>query len=465
MKSALSRITEDLLASATGLLVRHPKRISATIAALLLTGTGFTFAVANLAPDASQLPVRSITEALATPTLSTQALVLEAQAQSLNLYRSDLTRPTDTAETLLKRLGIFDPQAAAFVRSDALAQKSLLGRGGRSVRAEASGNNSLLKLQARWSADDSGMFKRLSIEKTANGFASRLETLPMTASTRMAGGTITSTLFAATDAARIPDSVSGQLAEVFSGDIDFHRALRRDDRFSVVYETLEGDGEPMRAGRLLSAEFVNSGKTYQAMWFQDPSRPAGAASNEGHEQAKGAYYTLAGESLKRAFLASPMEFSRITSGFKMRFHPILQVWKAHLGVDYAAPIGTAVRSVGDGVVEFAGVQNGFGNVVKIKHQNKTSTVYAHLSRINVRLGQSVAQGQNVGLVGMTGWATGPHLHFEYRVDGVYHDPQTIARRNETVPLTAALKPVFDRAAAQARIALAAASQLQYSSVE
>jgi murein DD-endopeptidase MepM/ murein hydrolase activator NlpD len=149
----------------------------------------------------------------------------------------------------------------------------------------------------------------------------------------------------------------------------------------------------------------------------------------------------------------------------MRFHPILQVWRAHLGVDYAAPIGTAVRSVGDGIVEFAGAQNGFGNVVKIKHPNQISTVYAHLSRINVRIGQVVSQGQNVGLVGMTGWATGPHLHFEYRVGGVYRDPQTIARRNETVPVTAALKPLFDKAAAQARVALLAARQSQLSSIE
>jgi murein DD-endopeptidase MepM/ murein hydrolase activator NlpD len=149
----------------------------------------------------------------------------------------------------------------------------------------------------------------------------------------------------------------------------------------------------------------------------------------------------------------------------MRFHPILQVWRAHLGVDYAAPVGTAVRSVGDGVVEFAGVQNGFGNVVKVKHQNQTSTVYAHLSKINVRMGQPVSQGQNVGLVGMTGWATGPHLHFEYRVNGAYQDPQTVARRNDTVPVTAALKPVFDRAAGQARISLLAAAQSQLSSIE
>jgi murein DD-endopeptidase MepM/ murein hydrolase activator NlpD len=373
--------------------------------------------------------------------------------QAINLYRSDLTRSSDTAETLLKRVGIVDPEAATFLRIDVLAQKHLLGRVGRAVTAEASNLSQLQKLEARWSADEDGMFKRLSITKTANGFSSKLETLPLTASTRMASGSISSSLYAATDAARIPDSVAIQLAEVFSGDIDFHRTLRKDDRFSVVYQTLEGDGEPMRAGRLLSAEFVNNGKAYQAVWFQEPN------------STKGAYYTLAGDSLKRAFLASPMEFSRVTSGFKMRFHPILQTWRAHLGVDYAAPTGTSVRSVGDGVVEFAGVQNGFGNVVKIKHQGQISTVYAHLSRIQVRLGQSVAQGQNVGSVGMTGWATGPHLHFEYRVGGVYNDPQTVARRNETVPLTASLRPAFDTAASQARVALTAAGQVQFSSIE
>jgi murein DD-endopeptidase MepM/ murein hydrolase activator NlpD len=451
LKSALSRTAEVFLASATDLLERHPKRITAIVAALLLSGTGVTFAVANLVPDASQLPVRSLTEPLALPDLGQQVAATEMQA--LNLYRTDLTRSSDTAEVLFKRLGVIDPQAAAFLRADTLAQKYLLGRAGRAVTAEATHASALLKLQARWSADEDGLFKRLSIEKTTTGFASRLETLPLTASTRMASGSISSSLYAATDAAHIPDSVAVQLAEVFSGDIDFHRALRKDDRFTVVYETLQGDGEPLRAGRLLSAEFVNDGKAYQAMWFQKPH------SN------KGAYYTLAGESLKRAFLASPMEFSRVTSGFKMRFHPILQAWRAHLGVDYAAPTGTAVRSVGDGVVEFAGVQNGFGNVVKVKHQGQISTVYAHLSRISVRLGQSVAQGQNVGLVGMTGWATGAHLHFEYRVGGVYHDPQTVARRNDTVPLTAALRPAFDTAAAQARVALAAASQGQSSSVE
>ncbi len=456
MKSALARTVEELLSRTTALLARHPKRITATIAALLLTGTGFTFAVANLAPDASQLPVRSVSEALATPDLGAQISGLQTQA--LNLYRSDLTRSTDTAETLFKRMGVIDPQAAAFLRSNPLAQKNLLGHAGRTVTAQAGSDNTLQRLQARWSPDEDGTFKRLTITREAAGFNAALESLPLAATTRMASGTISSSLFAATDAARIPDSVANQLADIFSGDIDFHRALRKDDRFSVVYEALEGDGEPLRAGRVLSAEFVNAGKTYQAMWFQEPVAA-------GHAAAKGGYYTLAGESLRRAFLAAPLAFSRITSGFKMRFHPILQVWRAHLGVDYAAPVGTAVRSVGDGVVEFAGVQSGYGNVVKVRHQNQISTVYAHLSRINVRVGQAVPQGQVIGLVGMTGWATGPHLHFEYRVNGVYHDPQTVARRNDTVPVTAALKPVFDKAAAQARLALDAASQLQFSSIE
>ena len=460
MKSAISRIAEDLLASATGLVLRHPKRISAALAALLLTGTGFTFAVANLAPDAAQLPVRSLSQALTIADLADQ--ITDLDTQPLNLYRSDLTRSADTAEALFKRLGVFDPKAAAFLRSDALLNKALLGTAGRAVTAEADANNNLLKLQARWSADDTGMFTRLSMEKTATGFTSRLESLPLNASTRMASGVITSSLFAATDAARIPDSVASQLAEVFSGDIDFHRALRKDDRFSVVYETLEGDGEPLRAGRLLSAEFVNGGKTYQAMWFQEP---VAASAGSAKAQSKGAYYTLDGESMKRAFLAAPLAFSRITSGFKMRLHPILKVMKAHLGVDYAAPTGTPVRSVGDGVVEFAGAQSGYGNVVKVRHHGQISTVYAHLSRISVGMGQAVTQGQNIGQVGMTGWATGPHLHFEYRVNGAYQDPQAVAHRNATAPLTAALKPAFDRSAAQARIALAAAGQLQFSRVE
>jgi len=158
-------------------------------------------------------------------------------------------------------------------------------------------------------------------------------------------------------------------------------------------------------------------------------------------------------------------FSRVTSGFAMRFHPILQTWRAHLGVDYGASTGTPVRSVADGVVEFAGVQNGYGNAVMVRHGGSTTTLYAHLSRINVRNGQRIAQGENVGLVGATGWATGPHLHFEFRVNGVHKDPLTIARQSDAVPLTASLRPAFDKTAAVAREQLAAAAQVRLGSVQ
>jgi murein DD-endopeptidase MepM/ murein hydrolase activator NlpD len=432
--------------------VKHyPKRVLAIFAALLLAGAGGAFAVVSLAPDASELPVHQVLESVSTLTLNVPA---DLELQSFKLFRSEVSRSSDTTDTLLSRLGVDDAQAASFLRLDASARQALLGRSGRSVTVETSESNQLLKLVARWSPEDNGNFNRLVVERTANGFQSRIEVAALTASTRLASGTIQSSLFAATDEAKIPDSIATQLAEIFAGDIDFHRALRKGDRFSVVYETLEGDAEPLRPGRVLSAEFVNNNKTFQAMWFQDPA-----------SRGKGGYYTLDGQSLRRAYLASPMEFSRITSGFKMRFHPILQTMRAHQGVDYGAPTGTAVRSVGDGVVAFAGVQNGYGNMVILKHRNQDSTVYAHLSRINVRRGANVSQGQTIGAVGSTGWATGPHLHFEFRVNGVHRDPLTIARQSESVPVAASAKAGFARLASENRVALAAAAIVQQGSAQ
>ena len=452
MKHGLNQAVELCVARATAFIQLYPKQITAAIAALLIGGTGATFAVATLAPDASDLPVRTVVEVVQSESLA--AYGNDISDQAMRLYRSETTRSSDTADTLLKRLGVVDPQAAAFLRADSQSQSALLGRGGRNVTAEVNAEQGLEKLSARWSPNDDGTFKRLTIEKTAGGFRARTETLPLVANTRLASGVINSSLFAATDDARLPDSVATQVAEIFAGDIDFHRALRKGDRFSVIYETLEGDGEPLRAGRVLSAEFVNAGKPFQAMWFKDPVAAG-----------KGAYYTLGGESLRRAFLASPLEFSRVTSGFKMRFHPILQTWRAHLGVDYAAATGTPVRTVGDGVVDFAGVQGGFGNVVMVKHRNNQTTVYAHLSRINVKKGQTVSQGQNIGAVGATGWATGPHLHFEFRVNGAHQDPLSIARQSESIPVSPAAKPVFEQAAAQVRSQLASAAQMLPGSAE
>jgi murein DD-endopeptidase MepM/ murein hydrolase activator NlpD len=250
-----------------------------------------------------------------------------------------------------------------------------------------------------------------------------------------------------------------QIAEIFSTDIDFRRALRKGDRFNVVYETLEADGETMRTGRVLSAEFVNEGKAFQAMWFQPPGVDAAGVP------LKGGYYTLDGKSLRRSLLSSPVEFSRISSAFSMRLHPILKTWRAHNGTDFAATTGTPARTIGDGVVEFAGVQNGFGNVVFIKHRNNLETVYAHLSKINVKPGQSVNQGQTIGLVGSTGWATGPHLHFEVRVNGMQQDPMTIARQSEVIPVPAAALPQFRQLANGFRNQLQAAATIDQTRAE
>ncbi len=441
---------ERLLARAAHALEHHPRHVTAILAALLLGGGGGAFAVASLGPDASALPVRQVLEDVMPLPLAVQAEF--ADLQSLKLFRSEVTRSTDTVEALLARVGVDDLAAANFLRNEPAYRSVVLGRAGRNVTVEATDTHKLEKLTVRWAPEDDGSFRRLVIERNAAGhFASRIESAPLTASARLASGAIRTSLFAAADEARIPEAVATQLADIFSADIDFHRALRRDDRFNIVYEALEADGEPLRTGRILSAEFVNAGKTYQAMWFQEPGQ-------------KGAYYTLDGRSLRHSYLASPMEFSRVTSGFAMRFHPIHQTWRAHLGVDYGAPTGTPVRTVGDGVVEFAGVQNGFGNVVIVKHGN-AETVYAHLSRINVRPGQKVEQGQNVGAVGSTGWATGPHLHFEFRVNGIHQDPLLAGRDSGSAPVSAAARPAFERLSHVMRSQLAAAASSTVASAQ
>lgn len=438
--------TSRLTALTTALrlfVAQHPKRITATLAALALTTGGGAFAVASLGPDASDLPVHQVLEAVA-PLAASDA---DAPLADLQLYRSETVRATDTADTLLARLGVADPAAAAFLRRDPLARQALFTRIGRNVTAQTNARHELQQLTVRWIDSESDtQFRRFVLQRNGDGFAARVESAPLVASTRLAGGVIHSSLFAATDMARIPDAVAIQVAEIFGSDIDFHRALRKGDRFSIVYETLEADGEPMRAGRVLSAEFVNAGKSFQAVWFQEPG-------------SKGAYYGFDGNSRQHAFLASPMAFSRVTSGFGMRFHPLLHQNRGHFGVDYGAPTGTPVRVVGDGVVEFAGVQNGYGNVIFVRHRGDKQTVYAHLSRIDVRKGQSVTQGQNIGAVGATGWATGPHLHFEFRVAGKPEDPLKIARAAEAVPISPASRAAFEQVAQAMRLNLAAAGSL------
>jgi len=446
-----------LMVRGQGLAKQHPRALAITVLSLL-GGFGVTaFGIAPMAPNAADLPRKLITEVVEPAQLDEQ--LAQLSEHSLALVRNDLTRSSDTADSLLRRLGAFDPQAAKFLRSDSVAKLVLQGRAGKMVQVTADSSGRVQSMVVRFAAlaaeQQSTHFTRLNITRDGEGFKSQLQTAALMAQTQLGSGTVRSSLFAATDDARIPDAVASQMADMFSGDIDFHRDLRRGDRFSLVYETLTADGEPIRwegaSARLVAAEFVNNGHAYSAIWFKDPV------------SGKGSFYGFDGQSKRRAFLASPLEFSRVTSNFSMRFHPILQTWRQHLGTDFGAPTGTAVRCVGDGIVEFAGWQNGYGNVVHVRHSNDRTTVYAHMSRLDVRKGQRVEQGQRIGAVGATGWATGPHLHFEFRLHGQQKDPRIIARASESVNLPASARSQFLQSVASVKAQLSVASSFAMAS--
>ncbi len=427
---------------------RHPKRITALLAALLLGAGGGAFAVASLTPVAPTEPLRLVSEMVEATALSGQIDALDTH--SFTLYRSEQTQNADTPEALLQRLGLADPAAAAFLRQDDTARQILFGKARRTVRAEANERYELRQLSTRWlDKDGDEQAKRLVVERTSEGFSARVEQVPLQASQRLASGVIAGSLYTSMDRADVPDSVTKQLTGIFESNIDFHRGLRRGDRFALVYETLEADGEPMRAGKILSAEMINRGKTHQAIWFQEAGAP------------KGAYYSFDGQSLHKAYLVSPLEVSRITSGFGMRTHPVYGYGREHRGIDYAAPTGTPVRSIGDGQIVFAGVQSGYGKVIQIKHGNsKDSTLYAHLSRIDVKVGDNVMQGETIGAVGSTGVSTGPHLHFEFHIDDQPQDPaEVLAEQREYVPVSPGGKAAFAKLASNMKLQLASAAEI------
>jgi murein DD-endopeptidase MepM/ murein hydrolase activator NlpD len=255
----------------------------------------------------------------------------------------------------------------------------------------------------------------MRVERSSEGFRAQALPAPMRSEVLLRTGVIQSSLFAAADAAGVADSAALQIADIFAGDVDFHRELRRGDRFAVVYEQYYVGGRAAHAGRVLAAEFVNQSRVLRAVYFE----PAGE---------RGGYYAQDGNNLRKAFLRSPLEYTRISSGFGMRRHPLHRSWRVHEGVDFAAPAGTRVRAAGDGTVEFAGWHGGYGNMVVLRHRGQYSTVYAHLSRIapGLQPGQRVAQAEIVGHVGATGWATGPHLHYEFRIGGRARNPYAIA---------------------------------------
>ena len=444
------------------------------VASLLLLAGGATFALSNLNPAKPRVQERELRELLTPPDFSSQLQSVLNQRMGMHLYRSETSRASDTVESLFERLSVDDQEAARVIRSNPQLRKNLLGKTGRPVRVEVDEENRILSLKVLWAQSASNYFElemyrksipadvsttsdkdsspSLSLSSTGlsraqlhtnpkTPFELQLQTRPMHASLRVATASIQTSLFAATDAAHVPESIAAQMADLFAGDIDFHKSIQKGDRFTLLYEALDADGEPMGFGKIVGAEFVSNGVAHQAMYFQEDG------------SKEGGYFNLNGQSLKRTYLASPLRYSRITSGFKMRFHPILQTWKAHQGVDYAAPSGTPVHTVGKGVVKSAGWMNGLGNVVFVDHGNAQITVYAHLSQISVKTAQPIEQGQVIGAVGETGWATGPHLHFEFRINDQYKDPATTARQSLPVVLSNSALAQFKQQASAMRTQL------------
>lgn len=335
----------------------------------------------------------------------------------------------DTVSSLMVRMNILDEEATAFLRSnreaDALFRQLVPGK---TLTAKLTANGDLQSLIFPLNG---GKDTALLIQRSPQGFAASVHDLQFESRISLQTAVIRHSLFGAADDAGIPDSVAGQLADIFGGDIDFHRDIRKGDRFSVIYETLSHLGKPIRAERILAAEFINDGKAYRAFWYQP-------------KDVVGGYYTAEGRSLKKAFLRSPLEFSRISSGFSSaRYHPVLREMRAHKGIDYAAPTGTRVKATGGGIVDFVGVQGGYGKLVVLRHAGNKTTYYGHLSGFasGIKKGARVAQGDVIGFVGATGMATGPHLHYEFRVAGVHRNPLTVALPDAT-PLPASQISAF-----------------------
>jgi murein DD-endopeptidase MepM/ murein hydrolase activator NlpD len=367
---------------------------------------------AQMHPDAAAEVVK---RELAVPVVLTAA---PGATDDSEFWREEKIVRGDTVVDVLARLGVRDEGVNRFLHADPGARALYRLLPGKSVRVRIDEDGELLAL--RYLTRDGDL---LEIDQTNDGeYRAQTVAPPFATRLQLRSGEIRSSLFGAADAVGMPDAVTIQLAEIFSGDIDFFHDLRRGDRFTVAYEVLELDGEQIRIGRVLAAEFVNKGVTFRAFHFGDTQESGPAGSYYG-------YYGEDGKNLRRAFLRSPMEFSRITSLFSLsRFHPIMQIWRAHKGIDFGAPTGTLVRATGDGTVDFAGRQGGYGNFILLKHQGAYSTGYGHLSRFaaGIRRGARIRQGQMIGYVGQTGWATGPHLHYEFRINSVQRNPLSVA---------------------------------------
>ena len=386
----------------TGAERRFKLRTLVALSSLPLFGVVAAF---GLAPDTNTLNL--------TPQIVAEDITLPvsyAGSADATFQRESTIQSGDTLSSALARLQLDDLEIQRLLATDALRGLATEIRAGKRIQATTTQDGQLVSLQ----------FERrgapaLTVSREGDGYVTTEAGETLETRVVMRSGRILLSLYGATDAAGIPDKIADQMAETFSTSLDFRNDLRRGDSFSVIYTVNYRNGEPVAPGKLLAAEFVNAGKPYRAVLFQDPS---------GRED----YYTPEGESLKKGFLRSPLEFSRVTSSFSnSRKHPVYGFHRAHTGVDFGAPTGTRVKATGDATVVFAGRRGGYGNLVVLRHANGLETYYAHLSAFGsgIRPGRSVTQGQVIAYVGSTGASTGPHLHYEVRIAGRPQNPMTV----------------------------------------
>ena len=328
-------------------------------------------------------------------------------------------KPGDTVSALLQRLDVDEPGLLSFLTHDKSARSIYKLYPGRTVQAalDEAGQLVWLRYYHTPSSSQNGvaLSEWLEVRPDGNdGFQASEQSEQAHTHVRVAEGEIESSLFGATDKADIPDSITLQMAEILSSKIDFMRDLRKGDRFRVVYETHNAQGRDVGSGRILALQFINRDKSYDAVWFK-PS------------DSSGGYYDFDGRSMRGAFLRSALKFTRVSSTFGGRRHPIHGTYRNHKGVDYAAPSGTPIHATADGTVSFIGTQRGYGNVVILQHHGQYSTLYAHQRGFakGLKKGSKVEQGQLIGYVGSTGWATGPHLHYEFRIGKKHVDPLSV----------------------------------------
>jgi len=402
--------TDDDIPSLPRLTLR---RFAIAIGTVLGLGAVTAVAIApatDLAPPSIRLVVDQV--ALATPSAAADDPALPLPRVS----QSEVVNRGETASSLLSRLGANDPELIRFIASDRVGKRLLQLQPGRTVTAEIDDVGVVHRLQYRHGnlEVDGRPPMRVTIVREGGRLVASEQAVAVDRGIEARAAEIQSTLFAATDAAGIPDSIATRAADILSNSIDLRKDLRRGASLRVVYETLrEADSLDLPLpGRVLAIELESGNLRHEAVWFE-------------HDDGRGAYYNFSGQSLVRSFLREPIQYTRITSGFSgARLHPLFQDVRAHTGTDFAAPVGTRVRSVADGIVDFAGYNGGYGRTVIVSHPGKITTLYAHLNAFGdgVTKGARVTQGQVIGTVGMTGWTTGPHLHYEFRVGGRHVDP-------------------------------------------